>query len=121
MIQVIIGSVLFIVIFLGLAFILNMLLRRTWLMSILYPIIIFLVVGGVNVFKYITNPANAFSLAIENVMKINTVDIIIFAAGLRSEERRVGKECRCRWALAQWEARRDRERVHENREREESE
>jgi len=82
MIQVLIGSVLFFVIFFGLAFILNMLLRRTWLMSILYPIIIFLVVGGVNVFKYITNPANAFSLAIENVMKINTVDIIIFAAGL---------------------------------------
>jgi|SRR5699024_2173034 len=82
MIQLLVGSVLYFVIFFGLAFILNMLLRRTWLMSFLYPIIMFLVIGKVNVFKYITSPSEAWSTAYENVIKINYIDVIILSAGL---------------------------------------
>lgn|SRR5690625_1289987 len=82
MIQLVVSCILYFVMFFGLAFILNMLLRRTWLMSILYPIIIILVISKVNVFRYITNPSDAFSTAFENVMKLTTTDIIIFSSGL---------------------------------------
>lgn len=81
MIQLFLSCLLYFIIFFGLAFILNMLLRKTWLMSFFYPIIILLIVGKVNVFRYISNPKESFSLAFENMIKITTIDIIILSSG----------------------------------------
>ncbi|HLS35206.1 MAG TPA: YuiB family protein [Bacillota bacterium] len=81
MLQLVISSILYFVMFFGLAFILNMLLRRTWLMSIFYPIIMFLVIGGQNIFKYFTSPSDTFSAAIANIEKINYIDVIVIGAG----------------------------------------
>src|SRR5699024_12575952 len=42
-------------------------------------------------------------IALVRGMELSTVS----ANGIRSEERRVGKECRCRWEAEQWRRRRD--------------
>lgn len=81
MIQLIVGSLLFFIIFFGLSFILNMLLRRTWLMSIFYPIIMILLIANENVFKYITSPTETIPAAFEKLINIGFVDLIIFSAG----------------------------------------
>lgn len=81
MIQLIVGSLLFFVIFFGLSFILNMLLRRTWLMSVFYPIIMILLIANENVFKYFTSPGETFPAAMKTVMNIGLADLVIFSAG----------------------------------------
>lgn len=81
LIQHIVSVILFFVMFFGLAFILNMLLRRTWLMSFVYPVIILLIVGKLNVTQYITKPVYAFSTAFSNLMNITLVDTIILSSG----------------------------------------
>lgn len=82
MIQLIVLVILFFVIFFGIAFILNMLLRRTWLMSFVYIIIVFFIVNNISITEYFTNPGNAFQAMFTNLMKITAVDIVIFIAGL---------------------------------------
>jgi len=81
LIQLIVSIILFFVIFFGLAFIINMLLRRTWLMSILYPFIVIIIIDGISVTKYFTAPMEAFSIAFAMLMKITVVDWIILISG----------------------------------------
>lgn len=81
MIQLIVSILLFFVIFFGLAFILNMLLRRTWLMSIIYPFIVLMIVDNLSTAAYFKNPGASFATAFRNLMNITPVDIIILLAG----------------------------------------
>ena len=50
-------------------------------------------VGAVNIFNYLTAEA-----AVKAAEEIGVNLIIQTSAGTRSEERRVGKECRSRWS-----------------------
>ncbi|HLR52647.1 MAG TPA: YuiB family protein [Candidatus Avamphibacillus sp.] len=81
MIQLIVSILLFFVIFFGLAFILNMLLRRTWLMSIIYPLIVLMIVDNLSTVEYFKNPGASFATAFDNLMNVTPVDIIILLAG----------------------------------------
>ncbi|HLR67870.1 YuiB family protein [Virgibacillus alimentarius] len=81
MIQLIVSILLFLVIFFGLAFILNMLLRRTWLMTLIYPIIVLMIVDNISTIEYFKNPAASFSTAFSNLMNVTLVDIIILISG----------------------------------------
>jgi len=72
----------FIVMFFGIGFLLNMLLRMTWLMAIIYPIVVILIIDEVKVFEYFTKPKHAFNLLGEKIMSLHTVDIVILASGL---------------------------------------
>lgn len=81
MIQLVVSVLLFFVIFFGISFILNMLLRRTWLMSFVYPIIVLLIVDDISKIEYIKHPIHALSTAFTNLMQITIVDIIILLSG----------------------------------------
>jgi len=81
LIQHIVSIILYFVIFFGLAFILNMLLRRTWLMAFLYPFIVIIIIDGIPVSKYFTAPSEAFSTVFNVLVGITVVDWIILISG----------------------------------------
>src|SRR5699024_11243815 len=79
-VQFIVGSVLFFILFFGIAFIINMLVRQTWVITLLYPFIIILVVGKYSFLVYFTQPVNAFPVVFEIFTSITlyyTINIII--------------------------------------------
>ncbi|MFD1361448.1 YuiB family protein [Lentibacillus salinarum] len=81
MIQFIVSILLFFVIFFGLAFILNMLLRRTWLMAVIYPFIVLLIVDDIATTEYFTAPGASFTAAFSRLTEITIADISILGAG----------------------------------------
>jgi len=68
--------------FFGIGFLLNMLLRMTWLMAIIYPIVVVMIIDEVKVYEYFTKPKYAFQLLGEKMVSLHTADIIILASGL---------------------------------------
>jgi hypothetical protein len=72
----------FIVMFFGIGFLLNMLLRMTWLMAIIYPIVVIFIIDEVRVYEYFTKPKYAFQLLGEKLSALHTADILILASGL---------------------------------------
>lgn len=81
MIQGFVEIILFFVMFFGLAFILNMLLRRTWLMSVLYIFIMIIMIDGISTFEYFINPKEAFATAWMRLISIGLFDYIVFLSG----------------------------------------
>ncbi|MGM8211959.1 YuiB family protein [Virgibacillus sp. W0430] len=82
MIQLIVSILLYFVIFFGISFILNMLIRRTWVMAFIYPVIVLLIVDGISTFEYFKNPIGSFSIAFSKLVSLTIVDIIILSSGL---------------------------------------
>ena len=80
--HVVLSVLIFIVMFFGIGFLLNMLLRMTWLMAIIYPIVVIFIIDEVKMYEYITKPKYAFSLLGEKIMALHTVDVVILASGL---------------------------------------
>lgn len=81
LIQAFLAILLFFIIFFGISFILNMLLRSTWIMSILYPVVIYFFIHKVPIKTYVQNPGEAFSQAFENILQIQLLDAIILLTG----------------------------------------
>ncbi|MGY0693240.1 YuiB family protein [Virgibacillus sp. FSP13] len=81
MIQFVVSILLFFVIFFGIAFILNMLLRRTWLMSYIYPIIVIMIVDNLATTQYFKEPGDSFSQLLTRIVNLTPVDITILVAG----------------------------------------
>ncbi|MHA6251965.1 YuiB family protein [Oceanobacillus sp. CAU 1775] len=81
MIQLVVSVILYFVMFFGVAFILNMLLRRTWLMSVLYPFVAIIIIDGIPFFDYFTNTSESFQMLGETFSKLTLVDYIIMGAG----------------------------------------
>ncbi len=81
LIQLVVSVLLYFVIFFGIAFILNMLLRKTWLMAFIYPIIVVMIVDDMSTAEYIKHPGEAFSEAATRLMNVTPVDIVILSAG----------------------------------------
>lgn len=79
--QLLVSVLLFIVLFLGIGFILNMLLRKTWVMAIVYPIVVILIVDKVRFFKYFTEPAASFEALSNNFSALGSADLIILTSG----------------------------------------
>jgi len=80
-IQIIVSILLFFIMFFGISFILNMLLRRTWFMSLIYPLIVIVIVDNMSTLEYVKNPGYAFPEAFRQIIRITPVDIIILGAG----------------------------------------
>jgi len=82
LIQLIVSVLLYFVIFFGIAFILNMLLRQTWLMAFVYPIIVILIISDHSFTQFFTQPGNAFPDVMTKVTTLTMVDIVILSSGL---------------------------------------
>jgi hypothetical protein len=58
-----------------------MLLRKTWIMSFVYPIIVLLYVDNFAFSKYFTDTGWAFSKLFDQLIHLKVVDIIILTVG----------------------------------------
>lgn len=81
-IQLVLSVLIFIVMFFGIGFLLNMLLRSTWFMAIIYPIIVILIIDKVSFFDYFFKPASAFGQLADRLISLQTADVIILVSGL---------------------------------------
>ena len=82
MIQLLVSVLLYFVMFFGIAFILNMLLRQTWLMAFVYPIVVILIISDYSLTQFFTGPGAAFSDVWEKLITLTLVDVIILSSGL---------------------------------------
>ena len=81
MIQLAVSILLYFVMFFGIAFILNMLLRSTWLMSFFYPIVAIMIIDGISTFDYLSNTGEAFQMLGETITALKTADYVVIGAG----------------------------------------
>ncbi|WP_066192583.1 MULTISPECIES: YuiB family protein [Gracilibacillus] len=81
MIQLFISVLLFFVLFFGISFILNMILRQTWLMAFVFPIIVVLIVDTFSFFTYFTDPGFAFTTLGREFAALGVQDIVILSSG----------------------------------------
>jgi hypothetical protein len=77
-----ISLLLFFVLFFGIGFLLNMLLRATWVMAIIYPIVFIFIIDNVRFYEYFTNAQSSFSLLGNKMASLAVADIIILLFGL---------------------------------------
>ncbi|MFG6119550.1 YuiB family protein [Thalassobacillus sp. B23F22_16] len=80
-VQLVIGILLYFVLFFSIAFLLNMLLRSTWFMAFVYPVIIFLIVDDFSFGKYFTEPSWAFPRVFSMIADLKLFDILILTGG----------------------------------------
>jgi hypothetical protein len=82
--QLFVSMLLFIVLFFGIGFILNMLLRSTWIMSFIYPIVVIFIVDEAEVrfYDYFINPKSAFPSLINKIGDLHYTDALILSMGL---------------------------------------
>ncbi|MFC5629379.1 YuiB family protein [Aliibacillus thermotolerans] len=80
--QLIISMMLFLLLFFGIGFLINMVLRSTWLMAIVYPVIVIFIIDDVEMFDYIFSPASSFQALGESFMALKMVDILILSSGM---------------------------------------
>ncbi|RPF50313.1 YuiB family protein [Aquisalibacillus elongatus] len=75
-------ALLFFVLFFGIAFIINMLLRATWLLAFIYPIIVILIIDDLSFWRYFTSPGSSFSALGDRLVNLETFDVIVLISGL---------------------------------------
>ncbi|MEK4246487.1 YuiB family protein [Psychrobacillus sp. FSL K6-2684] len=79
--QMILSVLIFLVMFFGIAFLLNMLLRMSWFVAILYPLIVVFIIDEVGFFDYFTNPGSSFSALGDKFVSLHMADIVILTSG----------------------------------------
>ncbi|MCL7748911.1 YuiB family protein [Halalkalibacter alkaliphilus] len=79
--QLLISMVLFLILFFGIGFLLNMVLRSTWVMALIYPIIVILIVDNVSFFEYFTAPLTSLSMLGSDLLALHFVDILVLTSG----------------------------------------
>ncbi|WP_158737804.1 YuiB family protein [Alteribacillus sp. YIM 98480] len=80
--QLIISMALFLLLFFGIGFLLNMILRSTWIMAVVYPLIVIAIIDNVRFFDYILSPGASFSALGNDLISLKLVDIVILSSGL---------------------------------------
>ena len=79
--QMLISMLLFLVLFFGIGFLLNMLLRSTWVMAVIYPIVVILIVDKIRFIDYFQDPAMSFQSLKDNILSLGGADILISSVG----------------------------------------
>ncbi|WP_018921832.1 YuiB family protein [Salsuginibacillus kocurii] len=80
--QLIISMILFLILFFGIGFLLNMLLRSTWIMAIIYPLIVVWIVDSINFLEYFTAPVASITALMSDLRALYLADILILSSGL---------------------------------------
>lgn len=78
----IISMVLFLVLFFGIGFIANMLLRMTWILCFIYPVIALSMIDRIAFSRYFTDPGTAFRQLGEHLSSIHLSDALVLSSGL---------------------------------------
>ncbi|MBM7646073.1 hypothetical protein JOD45_002298 [Scopulibacillus daqui] len=79
--QFIISMLLFMVLFFGIAFIINMLLKTSWLMAFCYPFIVIIMIDNVSTLDYFTHPAETFKAVGHRLASLTIPDLIVLSTG----------------------------------------
>lgn len=82
LVQLMLSVLIFLVMFFGIGFLLNMLLRMTWLMALVYPIVVILIIDDIEFFDYFTSPVLAFQALGDKLVSLHIADILILSSGL---------------------------------------
>lgn len=77
----IISMLLFFVLFFGIGFILNMLLRMTWIMAIIFPLVAVFLIDKVRFIDYFRETGAAFSSLGHELINMALVDVLIVGCG----------------------------------------
>ncbi|MFD2625146.1 YuiB family protein [Salibacterium salarium] len=80
--QLIISIMLFLLLFFGIGFLLNMILRSTWIMTICYPVIVILIIDNVGFFDYVLSPVSSFRSLGGDIAGLQIIDALILISGL---------------------------------------
>ncbi len=80
-VQLFISVLLYFVLFYGISFILNMILKMTWIMAFVYPVIVLWIIGRVSLFDYISSTGESFGILWENIIGISIYDVVILGSG----------------------------------------
>ncbi|WP_409293440.1 YuiB family protein [Peribacillus sp. SCS-37] len=72
---------LFFVLLFGIGFILNMLLRKTWVVAICYPVIAAMFINDQKVPAYFSQPGTAFPKLWDKILSLHFADILILSCG----------------------------------------
>ncbi len=59
-----------------------MILRSTWVMAVIYPLIVIFIVDDVKFYEYIISPIVSFSALGQDLIALKLVDIIVLTSGL---------------------------------------
>ncbi len=78
-----ISMLLFFVLFFGIGFLLNMILRKTWVMTMIYPLICILIINRITIWEYFRYPASSFVSLQSHLSLLGQADIFILTTGLR--------------------------------------
>ena len=81
-VQGMLSFLIFLVMFFGIGFLLNMLLRMTWLMALVYPVVVILIIDEVEFFDYFISPVKAFQALGDKLVSLTLVDIVVLSGGL---------------------------------------
>lgn len=74
--------VLFFVLFFGIGFLLNMILRGTWVMAVIYPIVCLRIIDTKGINEYFSSPSESFSNLSTQISSLGISDIGILSAGM---------------------------------------
>ncbi|MCL6615571.1 MAG: YuiB family protein [Anoxybacillus ayderensis] len=77
-----ISVLLFFVLFFGIGFLLNMILRTTWTMAILSPFVLLLWIDQISIMDYVTKPSASFAHVKERIGSLASADLIILSSGI---------------------------------------
>ncbi|MGN7176180.1 YuiB family protein [Cytobacillus sp. SAFR-174] len=77
-----ISMLLFFVLFFGIGFILNMLLRMSWIMAIIYPVIAIFIIDKARFIEYFQKPGESFSSLGVELSSLALADILILSSGM---------------------------------------
>ncbi|WP_026694632.1 YuiB family protein [Peribacillus kribbensis] len=77
----IISMVLFFVLLFGIGFILNMLLRKTWVVAIVYPLIALMFINDQKISSFYGEPGTAFPQLGHKIQSLHLADLLILLFG----------------------------------------
>lgn len=79
--QIIISIALFMILFFGIGFIVNMLLRSSWIPAIIYPFIVILIVDQVHIYEYFTHFQSSVIDLVHQLEALKPVDVTVLTSG----------------------------------------
>lgn len=82
LVQLLLSAMIFLVMFFGISFLVNMLLRKTWAVTFAYPIIIIMMIDDLDTMDYFTKSSETFSTLVNKLTSLQVADITILTSGL---------------------------------------